>query len=351
MAQKKRKRIPSLHRWRTVSQVFFLLALNPYFFLYRGFCFPAMNCWACPAAAFGCPIGAIGHFLVLGLVPFLAVGVILLAGALVGRMICGWVCPFGFLQDLMMKVPVPKLRLPHVLSYLKYAVLAGMVFLVPLTFGIEKTESGVAGSDFFFCNYCPAGTLEAAIPVRLFGSRLGGETTAPAPEEGSEEGAEAAVAAGEEEPGGDLGLGGGAAFGDPELPVDEGEDWLASATAAEPPALSAGVRFWLLSPRMWVLYLFLAAFLFIRRPFCRAVCPIGALFSLLNRFSFFRLRVKKDACKECRLCEKHCPTDNRVYMNPASQDCVRCLECVAWCKQDAAKIGLVRARPDESYWE
>ena len=78
------KKSTLIHWLRRTTQVFFLLALNPYFLLYRGFCFPAMNCWACPAAAFGCPIGAIGQFLVRGLVPFVAIGlmVIVLAYAL-----------------------------------------------------------------------------------------------------------------------------------------------------------------------------------------------------------------------------------------------------------------------------
>jgi polyferredoxin len=102
---------------------------------------------------------------------------------------------------------------------------------------------------------------------------------------------------------------------------------------------------------MWVLYVFLAAFVVFRRPFCRGFCPIGALFALLNKTSLLQLRVKEDACKGCNLCEKHCPGDNKVYCNPTAQDCVRCLECIAHCKRGATEIGLIAPKAREGYWE
>ncbi len=352
------------HRWRRISQVFFLLALNPYFFMFRGFCFPAMNCWACPAAAFGCPVGAIGNFLVKGLVPFVAIGLMLLAGALVGRMICGWVCPFGFLQDMLAKVPVKKFRIPKFLTYGKYVFLVVTVFLIPMTVGIDKKPTGTHASDFFFCNYCPAGTLEAAIPVRVFGSRLAGS--------GDEEVADAGdEAAGDEEYvdefadesdedlwGDDDDMGGGEEeegdlWGDDDDDDTSGDDWLSGgeeeAGIAEAGA-SDTLRF-VTSTRMWVLYAFLLSFMFFRRPFCRGVCPIGAVFALMNRFSFFRMRVRKDPCKECNACAKRCPVDNKVYSTPSSDDCIRCLECMDSCKRGCVECGLIPVKKREAYWE
>ncbi|MCU0725153.1 MAG: 4Fe-4S binding protein [Planctomycetes bacterium] len=335
-----------LHLFRRVSQFFFLFALNPYFFVYRGVCFPAMNCWACPAAAFGCPVGAIGQFLVRGIFPFVTVALILVAGVFIGRMICGWVCPFGLLQDLMAKITKVKIGLPKAVSYLKYAVLAVMVFYVPLAFGRAGVESPA-----FFCTYCPAGTLEAAIPVRLFGSRFpAGEAVAAAPAAGEAEAPAAPPAPGDSFGAPDL-------WGEEDGPVapEAAADWLSGDGAPPPGQGEYGVqvllRYLATSPKAWVLLGFLVLFVLMRRPFCRGICPIGAMFALLNRFSLFRLRVRKETCKSCNLCAKSCPVDNKVYCSPSSDDCIRCLECVDNCKRGGVKAGLISALPREDYWE
>lgn len=347
-----------LHLWRRISQFFFLVALNPYYLVYRGVCFPAMNCWACPAAAFGCPVGAIGQFLVRGLVPFVTIGLLLVAGVLIGRMICGWVCPFGLLQDLMGKITKKKFAMPKAFSYLKYACLAVMVVFVPLAFGKAGVESPA-----FFCTYCPAGTLEGAIPVRLFGSRFaaGAPAVAPPPAAGAPAAEEAPPA--KPPPGGD-------SFGAPDLWGDEGggapagggeaagtakTDWMAGEVAPPPGQGDHGFRvlmaYLATSPKAWVLFAFLALFVFMRRPFCRAICPIGATFAIFNRFSLFRVRVRKDKCKSCNLCAKTCPVDNKIYCTPSSDDCIRCLECVDTCSRGGVKAGLISVLPREDYWE
>jgi polyferredoxin len=291
-------------------------------------------------------VGAIGQFLVRGLFPFVTVALILVSGVLIGRMICGWVCPFGLLQDLMAKITKRKIPLPKAFSYLKYAILAVMVFWVPMQFGKAGVESPA-----FFCTYCPAGTLEAAIPVRLFGSRFPAVEVVAAAPVGEEAGEPAATPAP------------GDSFGAPDL-WDEGEeagaadvpaDWL-SGEAAPPPGqgeygVSVLLGYLATSPKAWVLFGFLALFVLMRRPFCRGICPIGAMFALLNRFSLFRLRVRKETCKSCNLCAKKCPVDNKVYCSPSSDDCIRCLECVDNCSRGGVKAGLISALPREDYWE
>ena len=117
------------------------------------------HCYACPWASFACPIGLIGQFAALGLVPVAAVGTLVLVGALIGSLSCGWACPFGFLQDLLAKVPTPKLRIPAWLGLGRYVVLIGLVLLVPYFLG-EK-------HPLFICRLCPAGPLEAALPRGL----------------------------------------------------------------------------------------------------------------------------------------------------------------------------------------
>lgn len=361
-----KKKVYHFHAWRRVVQVISLVLLNPYFYVvHRGLCFPAMNCWACPAAAFGCPVGGIGNMLAYGAIPFLTVGITLLLGALIGRMICGWVCPFGLLQDLMVKIPFAKFKLPKAFSYLKYVLLVMTVFAVPMWLGTDAlgTSEG-PGSPAFFCTYCPAGTLEAAVPDKLGWTRIATENVlnlgAPAVAEEGEE-----VAAGESEPaddpfaeesdllGGEMGaFGGGDLFGEEDMGAG-GADWIEEGTEAVTAGASGrtAIDFFLTSPRMWVLYGFLLLFIMTRRPFCRGVCPIGAMFALLNRFSLFRVRVRKDKCKSCNLCAKTCPVSNKVYCTPSSDDCVRCLECVDTCKRGGVEAGLISVLPREDYWE
>ncbi len=146
-------------------------------------CVPTLNCYSCPGALFSCPIGAMqvvfasGGGLDLSLYsafwqrlltivsgfPFFVVGMLTIIGSLVGRAACGWVCPFGFLQDLLHRIPSRKWRGPAWLSYGKYVVLLVFVFLLPF-FWVDSSKYG----EPTFCEYiCPAGTLEGGIPLPL----------------------------------------------------------------------------------------------------------------------------------------------------------------------------------------
>lgn len=128
----------------------------------KGICAPGLNCYSCPGAVVSCPLGSLQTGLLSSKykVPYYILGTLLLFGLICGRWICGFLCPFGFLQDLLHKIPVPKLKknkLTRVLSYLKYVILVVFAILIPLI----RLEPG-------FCKYiCPAGTLEAGIPLVL----------------------------------------------------------------------------------------------------------------------------------------------------------------------------------------
>lgn len=143
-----------LRAW--VQAAFLLVWLDPLMLRLHNVCGPVFHCYSCPLAAFACPVGVLANFSALHVFPFLAVGTIVLAGALFGSIVCGWVCPFGFLQDLIGKLPTPKLRLPAWAGYGRYAVLGAFVLAVPFLFG--------EGHPLFFCRLCPAGGLEGALP-------------------------------------------------------------------------------------------------------------------------------------------------------------------------------------------
>jgi ferredoxin-type protein NapH len=149
--------IRRLARWRAWVQAAFLLTwLEPLGLRLHWICSPVFHCYSCPWATFACPIGVIANFSALQLIPYLAIGTLLAVGVVFGTFVCGWACPFGFLQDLAARVPTPKVKLPSWMGYCRYAVLVGLVLAVPYFFG-EK-------HPLFFCSVCPAGALEGAVP-------------------------------------------------------------------------------------------------------------------------------------------------------------------------------------------
>ncbi len=144
--------------------------------LYQGagkaVCVPGLNCYSCPAASGACPIGAFQA--VVGSSKFgfsyYITGFLILLGVLLGRFICGFLCPFGWFQELLHKLPAKRLSTKRLkpLTYLKYVILTVMVFLMP-AFIVNDVGMG----DPFFCKYlCPQGVLEGAIPLSLANSGI-----------------------------------------------------------------------------------------------------------------------------------------------------------------------------------
>ncbi|HEY3359014.1 MAG TPA: 4Fe-4S binding protein [Polyangia bacterium] len=232
----------------------------------KGVCLPMMSCTACPAAIVSCPIGALQHFMTLREVPWLLLGGLVLWGAIFGRMGCGWLCPFGLVQDLLYKLPSPKISLPGEVRYLKYATLVVLVIALPLLTQVP-----------WFSQLCPVGTLTAGIPWVAWD------------------------------------------------PVD----------AAGRPALASPTGM-LFAVKVGILVALLVLIVASKRPFCRALCPLGAIFSLFARVSLVRLRVAP-ACRGCGRCQSVCPVDHAVAADPGSGECVRCLACTS-CRH--VEVGL-----------
>jgi polyferredoxin len=161
-----------LVRWRIGVQMAFLFVwLDPLMLRLHNICGPVFHCYSCPLATFACPIGVLANFSALHMIPLIALGTFLFVGGLLGAFICGWVCPFGLLQDLIGKVPTPKLRLPSWTGYTRYAVLVGLVLLIPFFFGDRH--------PLFICSVCPAGGLEAGVPNMVSSAIAGGPVAWP----------------------------------------------------------------------------------------------------------------------------------------------------------------------------
>ena len=140
----------------------------------KAICVPVLNCYSCPGALGACPIGSLQaviggrkhHF------PFYVLGMLMLFGIVLGRLVCGLLCPFGLVQDLLYQIPTPKVQVPKKidkpLRFIKYLVLLFLVILLP-AFAITKT--GITPP--YFCEYlCPAGTLGGGIPLMLTNPQL-----------------------------------------------------------------------------------------------------------------------------------------------------------------------------------
>lgn len=132
-------------------------------------CVPGLNCYSCPGALGACPIGALQA--VLGSrgkqFSFYVIGFLLAVGAFCGRFVCGWLCPFGLLQELLHKIPFPKkikkLPFDRVLRACKYIFLVFFVILLPMV-----VVNVIGQGDPWFCKYiCPAGMFYGGIPLSV----------------------------------------------------------------------------------------------------------------------------------------------------------------------------------------
>ena len=242
----------------------------------KAVCVPVLNCYSCPGALGACPIGSLQA--VLGgssrRFPFYVLGLLMLFGVVLGRLICGLLCPFGLVQDLLCKIPSPKLRVPKKidkpLRWLKYAVLLVLVVLLP---AFAVTDTGVAPP--YFCKYlCPAGTLEGGVPLLLANPSLR--------------------------------------------------------------SLMGALFSW----KALVLVVILAACVFIPRAFCRYLCPLGAFYSLFNRFSFYQIKLDKSKCTGCKKCEHACPMAVEVTKGCGGPECIRCGKCRDACPAGAITSGF-----------
>lgn len=264
-------------------QILWALLTNSYlvgFFqgkIYKGklknLCVPGLNCYSCPGALGACPIGAMQA--VVGnwnfKFAFYVSGFLVFVGALVGRFACGWLCPFGLVQELLHKIPFIKkigaFRGDKLLRKLKYVILLVFVILLPMVL-VDVLGQGAP----YFCKLiCPAGTLEGGIPLVLWNESMQ------------------------------------SALG-----------WL-----------------YVWKDALLVATIFLSILIY--RPFCKYICPLGAIYSVFNPIAVFRYQVEKETCIGCGACAKACKMQVNPVESPNHPECIRCGACKKSCPVDAIR--------------
>lgn len=242
----------------------------------KNLCVPGLNCYSCPGALGSCPIGAMQA--VIGSwnfrMAFYVAGFLVFVGALMGRFVCGWLCPFGLIQDLLHKIPFVKkistFRGDRLLRKLKYVIFLVFVILLPM-FVVDMLGQGAP----YFCKLiCPAGTLEGGIPLVLLNS-----------------------------------------------------------------AMRTAVG-WLYAWKNVLLVVIVLLSVVIYRPFCKYICPLGAVYSVFNPIAVFRYRVDKEACIHCGACVKACKMQVDPSETPNHPECIRCGSCKKVCPTGAIYSGI-----------
>lgn len=276
--------VSDLDKRRKITQFITTLLYNPFITnlfkgrlhtgASKGVCVPGLNCYSCPAAAGSCPLGSLQQNLgnLKKGVNTYVIGSILLFAAFFGRFVCGWLCPFGLLQELLYKIPVPKcVKRLKWLGWLKYVMLVVLVIALPIVISIEKGMGYPA-----FCKYiCPQGTI-GGLFLTGFNETLRNQ---------------------------------------------------------------AGLTF-LLKVAILIGILLCSAAVF--RPFCRFICPLGAIYGLFNKIALIRIKHDGGTCTNCGACSKVCP----MRLNPVTEcnhaDCIRCGKCIGKCQEKSLSFTCKR---------
>ncbi len=237
-----------------------------------------------------------------GLFPWLPIGIMLVVGAILGRFMCGWICPVGFLQDIITNVKgrvdsVEKraqqywIRLKYVLVILAFLISGSLGLAVYYGVGSNYASSLGPFADGLFVAITPDGTLFGTIPVLFEGSWRYLTTPQPAG-----------------------------------ISAADISTWLGQI-----PAIT------------WLNIIILIGFIYaawrIPRFWCRYVCPVGAIMAVTQKNSMLGMHRDPVRCSDCKECETACPMQVPIldldWKKFNDSECILCMACIDACPAGA----------------
>ncbi len=336
-------------------------------FKVRSFCSPGFNCHGCPWATAACPIGAIAYGSAISSLPVFAIASVLTIGAVAGRLVCAFTCPMGLLQDLLHRIPSPKISLPGFFRYGKYLALLLLVFLLPWAMGFHAGGFLAVGKPEL------NKASESNIGVKVLVTNLGTEAvkgpTVIAVFRSNNESKQEIYRRQLDFPNVTIEPG----QKDVALPFFQLPNYLDSAnlevsspqsevnqtspyqlyycrlcptgtlTATIPsffrpqPGKMFSQRLAAAWLRLSILALFLVAMVLASRPLCRLFCPLGAIYAMTARLSLSGMRIDSSACIDCGKCDKVCPMELDVRKEIGGAECITCGDCKSICPKQGIK--------------
>src|SRR5919109_478840 len=236
-----------------------------------------------------------------GLFPWLPVGIMLVVGAILGRFMCGWICPVGFLQDVITTVKgrvdsvekrahVYWIRLKYVLVVLAFLISGTLGLAVYYGSGGDYKNSLGPFADGVFVAITPDGTLFGTLPMMLAGAWSYLTTDSSA------------------------------------LTFVNISKWIGSVSAIT-----------------WLNIIILVGFVYaawrIPRFWCRYVCPVGAIMAVTQKNSLLGMHRDPIKCSDCKECETACPMQIPIldldWKKFNDSECILCMACIDACPAGA----------------
>jgi ferredoxin-type protein NapH len=249
------------------------------------FCFPGLHCYSCPSSVLACPLGSLQNILATpGFLPGLFAGTRDAATILA---VLGFVLATGFLAG--------RIACSHLCPFgLLQDLLARLrVRGIPIPPGLEAAKYGVLA------------IFVILLPLALRLIPMGG---------GDPWFCKAVCPAGTLEAGWPLSI------------YDRGDTLQLGFLFAWKTALAVIVIVWAVMSK---------------RPFCRVLCPLGAIWGLAGKASVWRMAVSED-CTACGRCRGSCPVEMDPRASPGSARCIRCGQCIPACPTGAISYGARR---------
>jgi ferredoxin-type protein NapH len=302
------KRLFRIETARKLVQLFCFLILNAVIFGWAPtpISLPILNGLGSPQKTVGDAFATLQLMLYDAVFPWLPIASFLLIAIVFGRATCGWICPFGFIQDLLgyvkRKHSEVSARTYKDMVKVKYGILAVTLFIsivsaLTLALGVGQGFKGTFGvfAQAPFEALSPANTLFAKLPSIALTARY-------------------------------------------TIPL-----WLQTGDVVGNMLngiVSMPTIFWV---QFAIMVAIIVLGVYYRRSWCQYFCPHGAALALLNKFSFLGLKREPVKCTkaQCRDCVEVCPMKVPILDLPWEKfthpECIYCLKCVDACTTKAIK--------------